>query len=118
MRAVVIDAPGGPEVLKIESRAVPVPRAGQVLIRVKAFGLNRSEMFTRQGHSQNVVFPRVLGIEAVGTVASAPGGEFVQGEQVAVVMGGMRCPTAGSAWWRSTTKASGCANALPERLAW
>jgi len=51
MRAVVIDAPGGPEVLKIESRAVPVPRAGQVLIRVKAFGLNRSEMFTRQGHS-------------------------------------------------------------------
>jgi len=89
MRAVVIDAPGGPEVLKIESRAVPVPRAGQVLIRVKAFGLNRSEMFTRQGHSQNVVFPRVLGIEAVGTVASAPGGEFVQGEQVAVVMGGM-----------------------------
>jgi len=60
-----------------------------VLIRVMALGLNRSEMFTRQGHSPNVVFPRMLGIEAVGTVAAAPGGEFVQGERVATVMGGM-----------------------------
>ena len=39
-----------------------------MLIRVKAFGLNRSEMFTRQGHSPNVKFPRILGIEAVGLV--------------------------------------------------
>jgi len=86
MRAVVIHAPGGPDVLKIENRAVPVPQAGQVLIQVKAFGLNRSEIFTRRGHSPNVVFPRVLSIEAVGVVASAPGGEFVPGEQVAAVM--------------------------------
>ncbi|CAN5269115.1 zinc-binding alcohol dehydrogenase family protein [soil metagenome] len=89
MRAVVIREAGGPEVLKVENRAIPVPRGGQVLIRVEAFGLNRSEMFTRQGHSPNVIFPRVLGIEAVGTVASAPGGEFVEGEKVATVMGGM-----------------------------
>ena len=89
MKAVVIHGPGGPEVLKIETRPVPAPRDGEVLIRVKAFGLNRSEMFTRQGHSPNVTFPRVLGIEAVGLVEKAPGGEFQPGEVVATAMGGM-----------------------------
>lgn len=89
MKAVVIRDAGGPEVLKIEEVTVPSPGPGQVLIRVEAFGLNRSEMFTRQGMSPNVKFPRVLGIEAVGTVASAPGGEFEAGQKVATVMGGM-----------------------------
>ena len=89
MKAAVIRAPGGPEVLKIEKQPVPTPLAGQVLIRVEAFGLNRSEMFTRQGLSPNVTFPRVLGIEAVGTVEEAPGGEFARGDIVATVMGGM-----------------------------
>ena len=45
----MIHEPGGPEVLKVESRPIPTPRAGEVLIRVKAFGLNRSEMFTEAG---------------------------------------------------------------------
>jgi len=89
MKAAVIHEPGGPEVLKIESRPVPTPEAGEVLIRVKAFGLNRSELFTRQGLSPGVVFPRVLGIEAVGLVEEAPRGEFTKGEIVAAAMGGM-----------------------------
>jgi NADPH:quinone reductase-like Zn-dependent oxidoreductase len=89
MKAVVIHEAGGPEVLKIESLPVPAPAPGQILIRVKAFGLNRSELFTRQGHSPDVRFPRVLGIEAVGTVNNAPGGEFRKGEIVATCMGGM-----------------------------
>jgi NADPH:quinone reductase-like Zn-dependent oxidoreductase len=89
MKAAVMHAPGGPEVLRLVDLPVPTPEAGQVLIRVEAFGLNRSELFTRQGHSPGVSFPRVLGIEAVGTVADAPGGEFVRGQTVATVMGGM-----------------------------
>jgi NADPH:quinone reductase-like Zn-dependent oxidoreductase len=89
MKAAVIQQPGGPEVLKLESLPIPEPASGQVLIRVKAFGLNRSELFTRQGHSPGVRFPRVLGIEAVGIVEGAPGGEFRQGEIVATCMGGM-----------------------------
>ena len=89
MKAAVIRAPGGPEVLKIEELPIPVPTDGEVLVRVKAFGLNRSELFTRQGLSPNVLFPRVLGIEAVGTVEAAPGGEFSPGEVVATAMGGM-----------------------------
>ena len=89
MRAVVIDEPGGPEVLKLLEWPVPTPQLGWVLIRVKAFGLNRSELFTRQGRSPNVKFPRVLGIEAVGIIEAAPGGEFEPGQTVATAMGGM-----------------------------
>ncbi|KAI9693014.1 MAG: hypothetical protein M1822_005009 [Bathelium mastoideum] len=89
MKAVVIHAPGEPSVLKVEQRRIPTPKSGEVLIRVRAFGLNRSEMFTRQGHSPGVPFPRILGIEACGEVASAPGGEFQEGDIVATAMGGM-----------------------------
>jgi NADPH:quinone reductase-like Zn-dependent oxidoreductase len=89
MKAAVIREAGGPEVLKIESLPIPTPQSGEVLIRVKAFGLNRSELFTRQGHSPSVKFPRVLGIEAVGVVESAPGSEFRKGDIVATAMGGM-----------------------------
>jgi NADPH:quinone reductase-like Zn-dependent oxidoreductase len=89
MKAAVVHQPGPPEVLKIESRPVPVCEPGQVLIRVKAFGVNRSEMFTRQGLSPDVRFPRILGIEATGIVEAAAGGEFQPGDVVATVMGGM-----------------------------
>jgi len=89
MKAAVIYEPGGPEVLKIETRPIPTPRVGEVLIRVKAFGLNRSELFTRQGLSPGVVFPRILGIEAVGLVEEAPGAKFREGDIVATAMGGM-----------------------------
>ena len=89
MKAAVMYAPGGPGVFKIEERPIPTPQAGQVLIRVRAFGLNRSELFTRRGFSPSVKFPRILGIEAVGEVEEAPGGEFRKGDKVASVMGGM-----------------------------
>ena len=89
MRAAVLREPGGPEQLRLESVSVPAVNRDQVLIRVKAFGLNRSEMFTRQGHSPDVKLPRILGIEAVGTVEEAPGNGFRKGDTVATVMGGM-----------------------------
>ncbi len=89
MKAAVIRGPGAPEVLAIEELPVPKPAPGWILIRVKAFGLNRSELFTRQGLSPSVRFPRVLGIEAVGVVENAPGGEFKPGQTVATAMGGM-----------------------------
>lgn len=89
MKAVVIHEAGGPEVLDVEERPVPKAKPGWVLIRVKAFGLNRSELFTRQGHSPNVPFPRILGIEAVGVVVEAPGSQFKAEQTVATAMGGM-----------------------------
>jgi NADPH:quinone reductase-like Zn-dependent oxidoreductase len=89
MRAVVLDAPGPPEALRIRELPIPKPHSGWVLIQVKAFGINRSELHTRMGLAQGVTFPRVLGIEAIGVVAAAPGGEFEEGQQVAAMMGGM-----------------------------
>jgi len=51
-------------------RRIPVPeaRAGQVLVRVHAFGLNRSELHFRRGQATSGSFPRVPGIEATGVV--------------------------------------------------
>jgi len=89
MKAAVTYEPGDPEVLRIEIRPIPKPQTGEVLIQVKAFGVNRSELFTRQGLSPGVVFPRVLGIEAVGLVEDAPGAELAKGDVVATAMGGM-----------------------------
>jgi NADPH2:quinone reductase len=89
MRAIVLDAPGPPQALQIRELPVPIPAPGWVLIEVKAFGLNRSELHTRMGLAEGVTFPRVLGIEATGVVAAAPGGEFAVGQQVMTMMGGM-----------------------------
>jgi len=89
MRAAVLDAPGPAEALQIRELPIPEPRPGWVLIRVEAFGLNRSELHTRLGLAQGVTFPPVLGIEATGVVAAAPGGEFPVDQQVAALMGGM-----------------------------
>jgi NADPH:quinone reductase-like Zn-dependent oxidoreductase len=89
MRAVVLDGPGPPSALAIRELPVPVPSAGWVLIRVKAFGLNRLELYLRLGLSQGVTFPRVPGIEATGVVEQCPGGEFRAGQQVATLTGGM-----------------------------
>jgi NADPH:quinone reductase-like Zn-dependent oxidoreductase len=89
MRAVVVEAPGAPDVLQLRQVPRPAARPGQVLIRVKAFGLNRSELHFRQGLAYTGGFPRVPGIEAAGVVAEAPGGEFAPGQQVVTMMGGM-----------------------------
>jgi len=91
MRAVVLDAvPAPPEALVVRELPVPRPEPGWVLIEVKAFGVNRSELKTRLGFADaDVTLPRVPGIEATGVVAACPGGELATGQQVAAMMGGM-----------------------------
>lgn len=89
MRAIVLDGPGSPEALRVEERPVPVAKPGWVLIEVRAFGINRSELHTRLGLAEGVTFPRVPGIEATGVVVEAPGGELAAGQQVVAMMGGM-----------------------------
>ena len=67
----------------------PTPKDGWVIIKVKASGLNRSELFTRKGDSPGVVFPRIQGIECVGEVEDDPSGTYQPGQKVAAIMGGM-----------------------------
>lgn len=89
MKAGVIHKASGPDVLKVEEQPIPAVKSEWVLVRVRAFGLNRSELLTRQGHSPNVHFPRILGIEAVGEIADPSDSDFATGDTVATAMGGM-----------------------------
>lgn len=89
MRAIRVQHPGGPEVLQVVNMPIPNPRTGWIRIRIRAFGLNRSELYTRKGHSPSVLFPRVLGIECVGVVEDAGGTDLAVGQTVAALMGEM-----------------------------
>lgn len=68
MKAVVIYEPGGPEKLQVTEVKKPEVKPGWSLVRVAGFGINHSEIFTRKGLSPSVAFPRILGIECVGTI--------------------------------------------------
>jgi NADPH:quinone reductase len=89
MRAAVLEGPGPPSAFEIRTVPIPVPAPGWVLIAVRAFGLNRSELHSRLGLAEGMTWPRILGIEATGVVESCPGGEYRAGQQVAALMGGM-----------------------------
>jgi len=94
MKAMVIENFGGPEQLVVKELPAPTPGYGEVLIRVRAFGINRAETYFRKGAWGDVV--RVSGIECVGEVAQDPSGVFKPGETVATIMGGMGCTRNGS----------------------
>jgi NADPH:quinone reductase-like Zn-dependent oxidoreductase len=89
MKAAITVQAGEPEVIQIREVPKPEIMPGRVLIAVKAFGLNRSELFTRRGESPGVTFPRIQGIECVGIVEDDPSDTFKKGQQVAAIMGGM-----------------------------
>ncbi|GGL38064.1 NAD(P)H-quinone oxidoreductase [Phycicoccus endophyticus] len=81
MKAVTIPEPGGPDALVLSDVATPQPRAGEVLVRVAAAGVNRADVMQRMGH-----YPpppgesEVPGLEVSGTVAAL--GEGVEGWSV------------------------------------
>lgn len=80
----------GPEALIPEKVPVPQVRPGWSLIRIRAFGLNHSEIFTRQGLSPSATFPRILGIECTGEIAETTDPERLpRGQKVASLMGEM-----------------------------
>lgn len=68
MKAVVIYEAGEPEKLIYTEVPTPEIKKNWSLVKVKGFGINRSEIFTRQGLSPSVKFPRILGIECVGVI--------------------------------------------------
>jgi NADPH:quinone reductase len=87
MRAIVITTSGGPEVLQIQEVPDPVPGDGEILIRVRAFGVNHAETHMRKGEWPEAT--PISGIEAVGTVVSDPSGTLAEGTNVLTIMGGL-----------------------------
>ncbi len=75
MTAIEISRPGGPEVLVPATRPVPIPGAGEVLIKVAAAGVNRPDCFQRQGtYAPPPGASDLPGLEVAGTVvAIGPG---------------------------------------------
>ena len=87
MKAIIISSYGGPEVLTVAELPDPVPAAGEVLIAVRAFGLNHAEGYMRSGVFGEVA--KVTGIECAGTVVADPSGRLAAGTAVVAILGGM-----------------------------
>lgn len=91
MKAIWITHRGGPEVLELQETPKPVPGAGEVLIEVKAAGLNRSDIYSRSSRSYGSDAPEIPGLEVSGTIAETGPGtmRWKRGDQVcALVTGG------------------------------
>ena len=104
MRAVVIARPGGPEVLEMRELPVPEPGPGEILVRVRAAGLNRADVLQRQGrYPAPPGWPAdVPGLEYAGEVVGVgpkptapasvgPGGRWRVGDRVMGLVGGGAC---------------------------
>jgi NADPH2:quinone reductase len=87
MRAIVLEKFGGLDSLVYKDIPEPEPKAGHVVIEIKAFGINHAELHMRRGEWAEAA--SVSGIECVGIVKSCPGGEFPVGAKVAALMGGL-----------------------------
>lgn len=89
MKAIVIEKPCSANELKISEIPVPKIKSGHVLIKINAFGINRAEIFTRNGLSPSVEFPRVIGIECTGIIEDPSDSHFKKGDKVFTLMGGL-----------------------------
>lgn len=77
MKAIVVKKPGGAEQLYIQDVPIPKIKAGELLIKVKAFAINRTDIVTREGKSGYMTNP-ILGIEVAGEVVEAAEGTMIE----------------------------------------
>jgi len=115
MRAIVITRPGGPEVLEMQERPTPIPRAGEILVRVHATAINRADLLQRQG-----LYPAppgapadIPGMEYAGEVAAVSAGvtPWKEGDRVFGITGG-------GAYAEFVTVDAETAARIPDRLDW
>ncbi|HVG03752.1 MAG TPA: NAD(P)H-quinone oxidoreductase [Burkholderiaceae bacterium] len=91
MRAIEIAQPGGPEVLNLTQRPVPVPAKGEVLIRVRAAGVNRPDVLQRKGaYAPPAGASDLPGLEISGTIESGDvqHSSFEIGDEVCALVAG------------------------------
>lgn len=89
MKAVVLERACLAEELVVREVPIPEVKSGWVLIKIKAFGINRSEIFTRRGDSPSVKLPRIIGIECVGEIENPSDSSYQKGQRVISLMGGL-----------------------------
>jgi putative PIG3 family NAD(P)H quinone oxidoreductase len=115
MRAVVITRPGGPEVLQVQERPTPIPRAGEILVSVHASAVNRADLLQRQG-----LYPAppgaptdIPGLEYAGEVAAVSPGvtRWKEGDRVFGITGG-------GAYAEFVTVDAETVARVPDRLDW
>ena len=115
MHAVVITRPGGPEVLEVQDRPTPIPRAGEILVRVRASAINRADLLQRQG-----LYPAppgapvdIPGLEYAGEVAAVSPGvtRWKEGDRVFGITGG-------GAYAEFVAVDAETASRIPDRLDW
>lgn len=90
MRAIEIKEPGGPEVLVVTERPMPEPASGEVLIKVAAAGINRPDVFQRQGnYAPPPGASDIPGLEVAGEIVGGHvGSDFKLGDQVCALVAG------------------------------
>ncbi|MFJ7748339.1 quinone oxidoreductase family protein [Arthrobacter sp. NPDC097144] len=88
-KAIVVPAPGGPEILRFEDVDLPEPGPKELLVRVAAAGVNFIDTYKRSG-IYPMEYPFIPGVEAAGTVVSAGRdvAAFREGARVATAEGG------------------------------
>lgn len=91
MKAIRLEQPANSDDLIPIELSRPIPKGREVLVKVKAFSVNESEVTSRKGESSSdFSFPRILGIEGVGVIQSVPEkSKFKVGQQVATMMEGL-----------------------------
>lgn len=84
MKAIRVQQFGGPEVLQLEEVPTPIPGPGQVLVDVRAIGVNPVETYQRSGSNPNLVRPYTPGMDAAGVIAAVGAGvtEVKEGDRV------------------------------------
>jgi NADPH2:quinone reductase len=94
MKAVEITHPGGPDVLRLGDRPVPVPGAGEVLIRVSASGVNRPDVLQRKGYypappgASDIPGLEVAGVIEQGDASALAAAGFAVGDRVCALVAG------------------------------
>lgn len=91
MKAIEISQPGGPEVLTLVDRPMPEPKAGEVLIKIEAAGINRPDVFQRKGNYPPPPGASDLpGLEVAGEIVGGDVGStgLAMGDKVCALLAG------------------------------
>lgn len=91
MIAVAISSPGAPEVLRPQARDIPIPKSGEVLIRVEAAGVARADTLQRQGkYPPPPGASDIPGLDVAGSIEALGDGvdQYQRGDRVCAILSG------------------------------